>query len=475
MSYTAHLYTDAEASVRHSFQLLLKVVLSQVDSTNLQPFQQQALACMECGLTHITPAVRVDTLKVLDLYSSLHPSMFCGAVFKFLELLVSVLASQICIQKVNTRASHKKMSVDTSHYPERLQILNQLVRFLEAVVRPSSCSKQGNDTAATSVPALCVREGKISADSQLTQASLDTISQFFTAGSGQSHLMVLDHYGLLPTEDNIWEELSSCSSAYEDRNKGKFGCNGSALSQELRSMEPSFVRSKMVPLLLECWIDSVPEPSAGNISPHAVETLEQVLHILVLLVRMALLHQKSLSTSSHAQQEGGCLMVELWKEYGNQFAKHFLLLFPHSKFVPSLLTRPHASKPETLSALLSLDTYICEFILTLLAIAEGSRLKDRIFSPLLAFVNEILSKVPHTHTAPGNATVIATSVNTVCNLLDLISGPLKLGMDISLPVLSCALQFYRSTHPQSSARAALNTAFTQLMKSIRNNGHIDTR
>ena len=479
MTHTAHLYTDAEPAVRHSFQLLLKVVLSQVDSANLQPFQQQALACMECGLTHITPSIRVDTLNVVELYFSLHPSMFQENIFKFLKLHVSILASQTCMQKARTQADPKKMPLDKPHNPEKLQILNQLLRFLEAVVKSKlGCSNEDHATA-TSVPTFCVKDGKIqmSTNSQFTQLSLDTVSQFFTLSSGQPHLMVLDRYGTLPTEDNIWEEHSLCSLAATSGKEGKLGCKGSTSGQELLSKELSLVCSKMVPLLLECWIDSVPDTlqPAGNMSPHAVETLERVVHILAVLLRVALLLQESLPASSYGQRQGSCLVTQLWRDYGNQFVKHFLLFFPHSKSFPNILTRPHSSKPETLSALLSLDTYICESILTLVVKAEGSRIQERIFRPLFAFISEVLSKMPRTRSAPGYSPVIATSLNTLCSLVELISGPLKLGTDISLPVLSCALQFYQNTHPQSSARTTLNTTFAKLMERIRNEGQIDTR
>lgn len=478
MTHTAHLYTDAEPSVRHSFQLLLKVVLSQMDSGNLRPFQQQALACMECGLTHMTPTIRVDTLKVVDLYFTLHPSLFYGNIFKFLNLHVSVLASQMCMQKVHSQPT-RKMSLRTPQNPEVLQILKQLVGFLEAVIKNTfSCSKEEDHTPATLVPALCVKDGKFQtcADSQLAQSSLDTLCQFYTVDSGQPHLMVLDQYGLLPTEDNIWEE-SSCSSAFKSSKVGKQDYTRTTSGLDLLSMEPTFVRSKLVSLLLECWIDSVPDTlqSSGNMLPHTVETFEQVAHILVLLLRAALLHQQSLSASSNSQPEESCLGSQLWQEYGSQLIKHFLRFFPHSETFLSLLARPHSSKPEMLAALLSLDIYICESMLTLVAMAEVSSIQERNIRPLNAFIREVLSKLPHTYTAAGYSTAIATSLDTLCNLLELISGPLQVSMNISLPVMTCALAFYQNTHIKSSAKAELNRTFAKLMERIRSKGQIDHR
>lgn len=478
MTHTAHLYTDPEPSVRHSFQLLLKVVLSQVDACNLRPFQQQALACMECGLTHMTPAIRVDTLKVVDLYFTLHPSLFYGNIFKFLNLHVSVLDSQMCMQRVHSRPT-RKTSLGTPQNPEVLHILKQLVRFLEAVVKNTlSCSKEEDHTRATLVPALSVKDGKIHTctDSQLAESSLDTLCQFYTVDSGQPHLMVLDQYGLLPTEDNIWEERS-CSSAFKSSKVGKQECTRSTSGLDLLSMEPIFMRSKLVPLLLECWIDSVPDTlqSSGNMLPHAVETFEQVAHILVLIVRAALLHQQSLSASSNSQPEGSCLGSQLWQEYGNQLIKHFLRFFPHSKTFLSLLARPHSSKPEMLATLLSLDIYICESLLSLVAMADESSMQERNLRPLIAFISEVLSKLPHTHTAAGYSTAITTSLDTLCNLLQLISGPLEISLNISLPVMSFALAFYQNTHRNSSAKAELNRTFAKLMERIRSKGQIDRR
>lgn len=255
------------------------------------------------------------------------------------------------------------------------------------------------------------------------------------------------------------------------------GCNGSPSGQELVSKELSLICPKMVPLLLECWIDSVPDTlqSAGSISPHAVETMERAAHILVVLLRVALLCQGSLSASSHGQLKRSCIVTQLWQDHGKQLVKHFLLFFPHSKSFPSLLARQHCSKLEMLSALLSLDTHICESILTLVATAEGSRMQEHVFRPLFAFISDVLSKMPRTHSASGYSPVIATSLNTLLNLLELVSGPLRIEKDVSLPVLSCALQFYLNTHSQSSARMALNTAFAKLMEKIRNEGQIDTR
>ena len=479
MTNTAHLYTDAEPSVRHSLQLLLKAILSQVDSAKLQPFQQQALACVECGLTHITSAIRVDTLKVVDLYFSLHPSLFQENIFKFLKLHVSILASQSCLQKGRTHADRKKVPLDKPHNPEKLQILNQLLRFLEAVVQSkSNCSNKEDHAAVTPLPTLCVREGRIQTAvyPQITQLPMDTLCQFFTISSGQPHLMVLNQFGLLPTENNVWEEQLSCSSMSRSERMSKLGCDGSTSSQESVSKELSLICPKMVPLLLESWIDSVPDTlqSAESISPHAVETMERVAHILVVLLRVALLCQGSLSVSSNSQLISSCIVKQLWRDHGNQLVKHLLLFFPHSKSIPSLLPWQYCSKPEMLSALLSLDSYICESILTLVATAEGSRMQAQIFRPLFAFISDVLSKMPRTHSSSTYSPVITTSLNTLLNLLELVSGPLKIGMDVSLPVLSCALQFYLNTHPQSSARMTLNKAFAKLMEKIRNEGQIDT-
>ena len=85
---------DASALVRQASHALIKTLMHLLSNDLIRPFFQTVVAHMNCGLTHISEKIQLDSLKVLEIYLQCYPNLLVKHIGEILPILIGLLSRQ---------------------------------------------------------------------------------------------------------------------------------------------------------------------------------------------------------------------------------------------------------------------------------------------------------------------------------------------------------------------------------------------
>ncbi|XP_062899961.1 testis-expressed protein 10 homolog isoform X1 [Mobula hypostoma] len=301
LSDLAALFTDKDSAVRSAAVQLLRFLAPKISSDQMAPFFPLVSAHLSGAMTHILEGIQEDALKILDILLEHYPELLtdcCSTLLKnFLELISHQRVSKEL--KSGGKAHSWMLSVNPNRRITsqlwRLNVLNRLRKFMEAVVEGSNQSVES--------------EATFESDARAGSEHVTTLQvNWENYAAGQQHIQLYEHSGSQPMTV-IPFRLRPSHDAEE----------GLSSVENLKS----FIQI-LVPLLLECWVEASPAQPAGP-SPGSLLELEamqlklQVLSIIQLLWKL-IKHQDDTEK------------LELWlrNHYLCDFKDHFIRHFPYS-------------------------------------------------------------------------------------------------------------------------------------------------
>ena len=297
------IFVDREDGVRHAFYLLLKHVFQTVNAKQIAPFFPLLIASLKCGLTHINYKIQIDAMKVTDLIISNYPLLIKESANDFLPLYLPLIARRTQnsgspgIKKSGKDGSHS--GVLLSLYNSRLQILKQLLKFLQLIGFSDQPKHHDNLSPLIDVEKeLAWPNGDVLSEPQQLEGYLTTSTFLLSLRSdplkfkSHSHSTQISHHA-----------LTSQSALYET----------------------GFI-NQFVQVLLECWVEIVSGPLLQD-SSHSmkmasknstlVELLYTILQLFSLLVRISRLN---------GSDEIGFISPKFLSQINTHFMTYFPLL-----------------------------------------------------------------------------------------------------------------------------------------------------
>jgi hypothetical protein len=458
---TIRLYVDEVSTVRHSFYLLLKSVLPQMNTSTVLAYRQRLLACLECGLTHILSVIRMDAVKCTALFLTHHPSIFGERLLSFTMLHVQILAKAVHLEE-NTGAAGRK-TTSKPHTFAWITLIDRIVQFLLLLLSSLPSQPQRSPPQP---PALHLTDGRI--DVLSDDLDVQMLSrQFCCVHSGTYHILPHGFKNaacLLGTDMCLPGETVPSSS------------KGARLRNVPEAKEVEQLLVSLMPLLLECWVEAAPPAAqeSGIGSMHNLECMLKVSGAFLSLVRLVSKHNISVSLPTPRDQMAnkGKTNCESWKKASEDFLKQLLLRFPFSKCLVTLLARELSLKSDSVSAILSMDLFTCELLLMLLPILGEGKVQEFSIHRVNAFVKNEIPNIPVKYSSVAFSALVSTSVSILLEMLALVSKPVKLNLPLVSEVIGSLFQFYSKLHVLSSARTAFNEQFASLTRVYVKNGDI---
>ena len=468
-----HLYAEESEPVRHNFYLFLKSVLPRLTTTSVLAYRRRLLACLECGLTHLMSSVRMHAVRTTSLYFTHHPALFSDSLIPFTMLHVQILSKMVHLGE-NVSGTRQKTSSDSRLYLWTTMI-DHIGRFLDAIL-----SLLSQDVTATRVqqssmdpPTLHLTEGRILVLSDDPKIQL-IAQQFCCSQNGEYHLLP---YGFTKALPLLSASLQSEETGVQSVD---FPSSGATQGKAPTREEIEKLVVTLMPLLLECWIDTAPGTVHLGKTPdtQCLESLLKVARGILVLQRLVRKFDTLMGLSMNRGEETTSVQLrsDLWKKSSGDFIKQLVLYFPFSRSLPTVLAKEVHFKSEVVSMVKSLDLYACELLLSQLSLAAGEgKTQDVHILRLNDFIKNNISNIPVNFSGVAFSSLLSTSVSTLLEMLELISGPLKSNASLVHTFSSNLLQFYSKLHTHSSARASFDRHFTEMMKSDVITGQMNPR
>ena len=469
-----HLYTEEFEPVRHNFYLFLKSVLPRLATTSLLSYRQRLLACLECGLTHLMSSIRMHAVRTTALYFTHHPAIFSDSLLPFTMLHVQILSKIVHLGEDVSGRTRQKMSSDSCSY-SWTTLIDHIVRFLEAIL-----SLLSQNVAATRVqqssmdpPTLHLTEGQIWVLSDNPKIQL-IAQQFCCSQNGEYHLLPYGFTKAVPLLSASLQSEETCLQSVD------FPSSGATRGKTPTRKEIEKLVVTLMPLLLECWIDTALGTVHLGKTPdtQCLESLLKVARGILVLQRLVRKFNTLMGLSMSRGEETTSVQPrwDLWKKASEDFIKQLMLYFPFSRSLPTVLANEVHFKSEVVSVVKTLDLYACELLLSQLpsAVGEGKSQDVHILC-LNDFIKNNISNLPVNFSGVAYSSLLSTSVSTLLEMLELVSGPLKSNASLVHTFSSNLLQFYSKLHMHSSARATFNRHFTEMMKTDVITGQMNPR
>ena len=454
IEHSVPLYTDPEPRVRHSFLLMMKRLLPLVPGDVLPAYRNHILASLQCGLTHLTESIRMDTVKVIDLFYIHHPSIFGEKSLSFLQMLSSLLSKE---PSKGARGS-KSASPKTPHLSARngrLEILSIILKFLHCIIqsRPAREFPSQSGSATLQFSEDTVQLISTGGTEDCGASVVEVSREFYCLSVEGSHLAFHNQFGLFPTEEAIMERHQAAGLAMEK----------AAATDKLTSSGPHHkdlkqMYSTLFPLLIECWIESVPDALKVCSTADTEVQLNEMMKILQIV--NALLQLAACTLSSEAGGRNGSaenlqFPTEIAKAYGAGLTRHLLVHFPYSKSFSNLASQKH----YIAATLITFDILLCEIFVFQSLFCQSS-----ILNSISSFLSEGMSNIPST---PSLVPVTTSFLVRVLNLIGQLNSSLrKNGWFISLmkTLIKVVWTFYQKIPSGGPSRKSLDKCFRRLLE-----------
>jgi len=403
------IFTDSNSSVRQALSLLFKHIIGNTPKDYLTSFFPRIVTCIMCAMTHIDNSIQLDSLKFLhplltncsDLLIKYAPKLqnYCLCMLSTQANVVDITKDSNATFKFETAGTGKLVPMKT-----RMEIFVQLSLLLKTSIDHYEAQRDTESSSQQSAPLFNV----VSKKATVPEFFPDRSMKFFDLSSPIPHVKLFKNWGICPP-DNAYLKDSFSKSA--DNQPYLFA---------------SFV-TKLLPILLECWMETKPMDMLAGIS-NAVE-----LTIRMTIVKL-LLHVVRLCYTLTG--ENG--ISQFRDSYSGQIHRCFLTYFPFN----------NSSKSDHLFLM---NLYMCEaFVVMYGGVIRSS--DSGMFTPLLNFFD--LNIPIESHVFASNPGVINECVTCLTRCLKFM-----ISLDPDSPAVASLLNggvgLYNNCHAQSQAKKLL--------------------
>uniref|UniRef100_T1JAX7 Uncharacterized protein n=1 Tax=Strigamia maritima TaxID=126957 RepID=T1JAX7_STRMM len=151
LSSISKLFEDKSSDVRKSAQNVLESILSSATSKQISPVFPIVAAYLNCGMTHVEPAIQRDSLKFLDVVLRHFPELLMDSNPKILSNFLEQI-SRKTLNKSNTgRTLLVNPESRLTGQEWRLQVLRRVQKFIQAILSNSTKLKRGTGNDARNI------------------------------------------------------------------------------------------------------------------------------------------------------------------------------------------------------------------------------------------------------------------------------------------------------------------------------------
>jgi len=410
------IFTDSNSMVRQVLSLLFKHIVEKVPKDNLSSFFPRITTCIMCAMTHIDSNIQLDSLKFLhpllincsDLLIIHAPKLqnYCLCLLSSQASVVDITKDGSSTFKFETGGTGKLVPMKT-----RMEIFVQLCLLLKASIDHFEAQKDSDTSCQQSAPLFNVVNKKV----VIPESFSDRCLKFFDLSGPIPHIKLFKNWGISPPDDAY---LKGSISKTADNQQYLFSC---------------FI-AKLLPILLECWMESKPmNLLTGLFSSAELNVGTIIVKLLLYTVRLSYI----------LTGENG---ISQFKDlYSSQIQKCFMTYFPFN----------NSSKSDSLFLM---NLYLCEtFIILYGSVITTS---DNKFTPLLNFFD--LTIPIESHVFANNPDIISECVTCFTRCLKFM-----ISLDADSPVIASLLNggigFYNNCHAQSQAKKSLINLFYKLL------------
>lgn len=369
----AELLTDKDSVVRQGAIRVFKFFLPLVSEKQISPFFPLLCAHLCCAMTHIYDDIQVDSLVVLDLLLDNYPRLM---IYRSNQVLSNFI-EQISRQQGQGQAK-RSLSTDpnsaTSSVKWRSSVLNRLQKFLSAILKfqeftlDSTCVSDGHNPSPT-------------CDVYFTNFTLDEV-------------MSIQKFPVYIQEQWVTPGFILRPSMSKDVKLDVLGVKF-----------PEFAKT-LIPLLLECWVESAPSKDKNKFSGVNSVLEENVGMMYNILQVTQLLWQCTLALST--EQSDDILSQE---SYLKEFEQHFMANFPYSVNTRISKKGKKQQAAEQVSAEV-LNLSICNIMTHFISKQSTNQRKSPFWLPMITmYLNDFLK-------GKYGRTGVGQSARTVVNILN---------------------------------------------------------
>ncbi|XP_067866511.1 testis-expressed protein 10 homolog isoform X2 [Heterodontus francisci] len=344
LSDVAAVFTDKDSAVRSAAVQLLNFLAPRISGDQMAPFYPLVCAHLSSAMTHIVEGIQEDALKILDILLEHYPELLADHSSILLKNFLELISHQRLSNELKSggKMSSWMLSVNPNRritsQQWRLNVLNRLRKFLQAVVEGSSQSVEN--------------EAIFESDDRIGSERVTTLQvNWENYVTGQQLIQLYEHSGSQPSTVIPFRlrpslDAEECLSSVENL-KG-------------------FIQI-LVPLLLECWVEASPGqltgPIPGNLlEPEAMMLKLQILSIIQLLWKLM-------------QHQDETQKLESWLRYHYlcDLKDQFMKYFPYSVLETARHKKKDGAKKDKQAAAfmnsadhpLALNLALCQVMVSL--------------------------------------------------------------------------------------------------------------
>ncbi|XP_041366023.1 testis-expressed protein 10 homolog [Gigantopelta aegis] len=406
---TSQLFTDKDLVVRQAVIRVLKVIFSSVSSNQIAPFFPLLSAHLCCAMTHIYEDIQRDSLNVFDLLLETYPDLVTNNSTQILPNFIAQISRDHGTGQSKSPGNRKDFGRSLAITPNsrmsvhrwRSGVLGRLHKLLTAILT-SKVQDTEEDEKKNSVVKW-----------QPSVETVQTFPSYITSSWLTPGFMLSSDRNLVTVSSS-----SSVSSADGEYDVKKFA-------------------HTLLPLLIECWIESRPVDDNSNVTGSLVPL--NVLSMMSTITSVIQLLWESLVAQQHVSQDDS--ITDFLASYLKDFEKHFMTSFPYAAH-ESLHPPKKAKKDKNIPpvSVESLNLAVCD-IMTYFIDTPAVSMEMPWIVQVYGYVISCLKG------RQLDASQIKVIIRVIKKLI-VLSRPE--GDDAEL--LEAALQYYLSSHPLSAER-----------------------
>lgn len=348
---STHLFVDKDPVVRQSVIKLLKVVFTAVSEKHVSPFLHMISAHLCCAMTHIYEDIQADSLQILDLLLNHFP----GLVVSNSNQILPNFIEQISRSKLDTKRGSSALAINPNlkmaSHKWRAKVLTRLHKLLSAILGNADKTDKVSQDSQSGVQLLTWKKSEIS--------YVQPKPEHFTSKYRQPGFM------LRSKMDNITKK-------------------GVTLSDEAGLRK--FVQL-MIPLLIECWIESNTVSTYSNKGSDNMITADSLPLRSSVVSVIQLLCQYVIQTYPLEKKW-------LQKMYLTDFKSHLLKCFPYYVHIP-VKKKDKGDNMTMQDSVCSLNIAICDIMTNFLSAPSSEREDNAWEITMIQYLEDIISHGCH--------------------------------------------------------------------------------
>ncbi|KAI8810355.1 hypothetical protein BJ742DRAFT_201776 [Cladochytrium replicatum] len=346
---TCHLFADEDRGVRSSGRSLASVLLSNASASKVRPFMPLIMAYTAAALTHITEDVRLDALKLMQIYATSIPTLIAPYANQILTNYVSILSSNSVSAAKGPSSGNKGPSLSVNPNSKlglglsRIEVLTSLLGFLEKILNKGMTTYwyfyERNETIETLLGNQLAIQ-RLWTD-PLYNVLLNRPNEFIATVLHENDMESI--YGFdanpatkldveTPTSKKPGQErlnikhisldTSRSTDKMETAQTLDFNRSSAASSQTMRE-----VADKLIPILIDFWIEAVAYISGVDSGASKSETFLTALEVCHLTLQLMLTVFRAMVASGQLREWAKA--DRAWGEnLLNLLLKHVIVHFP---------------------------------------------------------------------------------------------------------------------------------------------------